>query len=425
MSKDNIPRLVLFALAGAIAGLMVFAMLNPQMAAEEAQNRYRMVDPSQLSEQLVQAILSSMLLGVTLASMVGGMLTIANEIGSPAKRVGIRTLYAAALGAAVGAVSACIAEVIFAALCMSLSFVGVIIGRTVGWSFMGAGGGIGVGYVLGGWPRAKMGMIGGAIGGGVGGMMFDLLAFMTDGGSVSRLFGFLAIGMVAGGAIAYVEEVAKQNWVTIMSGSREGRTYILTKPSTEIGRDELADIPLFGDPSIAKQHARLNLHDFRVVLQPTGGGCLVNGSPAGGVELRDGDVLGIGRICLRFNQKAHKYVYAPRPQFGPVAFSHPQSPNTGTITLAVISGPYAGQYYQSGPGVLRIGREADSSIGLAQDVKVSRNHAEISWDGSNWSVRDVGSTNGLWVNGDRVMYRLLAIGDQIGIGQTVFRVDGV
>lgn len=440
MSKDNVPRLVLFALAGTVAGLIVFAMLNPQMVAEETNDQHRRADVSELGDMISAAMLHSMLLGLTLAPLIGGMLTIANEMGSPIKRVAIKTSSAAAIGAAVGVGASAIAQMLFWALILMLPVIGVVIGRTLAWALIGVGSGVAVGYVLGGWPRARMGMIGGAIGGGVGGMMFDLLAFMTDGGSVSRLFGFLVIGMVTGAAIAYVEEVAKQNWVTILSGSREGRTYILTKSSTTVGRDELADIPLFGDPSIAKQHARLNLSHHRVMLQSTGGPCLVNGATAAGAELRDGDVVAIGRMSLRFNQKADKYAQflARSPQFNAPVVRHPQFANTGptalpsvpssatgTITLSVISGPYAGQCYQSGPGLLKIGREADSSINLVQDLKISRNHAEISWDGANWSARDAGSTNGLWVNGERVMYRLLAIGDQIGIGQTVFRVDGV
>jgi pSer/pThr/pTyr-binding forkhead associated (FHA) protein len=286
-------------------------------------------------------------------------------------------------------------------------------------------------------------MLGGFIGGGIGGLLFDLVSVITQGGSASRFFGFIIMGAVTGAAVAMAEEVAKQSWVTVLTGAREGKSYILSKTTTSLGRDELADIPLFGDPRIAKQHALLKLDRHMVILQPVGGHVMVNGSPSpAGAELKDGDILGIGQMALRINRKAGYYASATyQKPFDALAHSHPQFPTpqtfgapsaaqpmtvcTGTITLAVVAGPYANQSYQSGPGILRIGRDAGCTIGLPQDVKLSRTHADIQWDGTNWSVRDLNSSNGLWVNGVRVAYRLLSIGDQIGVGQSVFRVDSL
>lgn len=50
-------------------------------------------------------------------------------------------------------------------------------------------------------------------------------------------------------------------------------------------------------------------------------------------------------------------------------------------------------------GKLVVGREEG---GLPDDERLSRRHAEISWDGRKWIIRDLGSRNGTNVDGDRV-----------------------
>ena len=94
------------------------------------------------------------------------------------------------------------------------------------------------------------------------------------------------------------------------------------------------------------------------------------------------------------------------------------------MVLSVVSGPHQGQSFSFGPGTIQIGREAGCDVLLPEDSMVSRNHAQISWTGSNWSIADLASTNGLFVNGARVTQQTLNVGDQIKVGQTTLRVDG-
>jgi FHA domain len=65
------------------------------------------------------------------------------------------------------------------------------------------------------------------------------------------------------------------------------------------------------------------------------------------------------------------------------------------------------------------------SIGASQRCKlrlidtshrVSREHAELSWQGSHWVLRDLGSKNGLWVDGQRCQTLSVRPGLEIGIG---------
>ncbi len=67
---------------------------------------------------------------------------------------------------------------------------------------------------------------------------------------------------------------------------------------------------------------------------------------------------------------------------------------------------------------VRIGRGSANEIVL-QDTQASRHHAEISRQGDQFFIRDLDSTNGTFVNGERVTGpRLLKPGDQIRIGET-------
>jgi hypothetical protein len=64
-----------------------------------------------------------------------------------------------------------------------------------------------------------------------------------------------------------------------------------------------------------------------------------------------------------------------------------------------------------------IGRSRECEIQIA-DPNVSRQHAELRHEGDTWVVVDLGSTNGIEVNGRRVKRATLEQGDRISLGQT-------
>jgi pSer/pThr/pTyr-binding forkhead associated (FHA) protein len=83
--------------------------------------------------------------------------------------------------------------------------------------------------------------------------------------------------------------------------------------------------------------------------------------------------------------------------------------------LVVERGPRAGLTWLLEPGTTSIGRGADQDIFL-DDVTVSRRHAEITV-GDGASIKDAGSTNGIYVNGERLDESRLTAGDEIMIGK--------
>jgi hypothetical protein len=73
---------------------------------------------------------------------------------------------------------------------------------------------------------------------------------------------------------------------------------------------------------------------------------------------------------------------------------------------------------------LTIGRSRDCEVMVA-DPNVSRRHAEVRRDGNHWVIADLGSTNGIKVNGRRVDRAQLEPGDRITLGLTelTFELD--
>jgi two-component system, NtrC family, sensor kinase len=84
--------------------------------------------------------------------------------------------------------------------------------------------------------------------------------------------------------------------------------------------------------------------------------------------------------------------------------------------LTVIRGARTGHQFPIGEGKRKIGRETNCDIHFS-DTETSRNHAEVEWrDGAFW-LRDLGSSNGTFVNDSRVAECALRNGDRIQIGR--------
>ena len=97
----------------------------------------------------------------------------------------------------------------------------------------------------------------------------------------------------------------------------------------------------------------------------------------------------------------------------------------GQALLVVQRGPNAGSKFLIDKDVTAAGRHPESDIFL-DDVTVSRRHAEVRRHEGSFSVRDLGSLNGTYVNRERVDETELASGDELQIGKfkVVFTLPG-
>src|SRR5258707_767286 len=97
------------------------------------------------------------------------------------------------------------------------------------------------------------------------------------------------------------------------------------------------------------------------------------------------------------------------------------------FALRFISGKYQGGEFPLRPHrEIVIGRSSDLDMVLVEDM-VSRKHAKITTDEKVVSIQDLGSTNGTFVNGEKIRKVDLKDGDRILIGTSIIKlvyVDG-
>jgi len=86
--------------------------------------------------------------------------------------------------------------------------------------------------------------------------------------------------------------------------------------------------------------------------------------------------------------------------------------------LEIIQGPDSGRTFILEGNEYHMGRHAQCEIVL-NDAEVSRRHLKISQAGDDWIVDDLGSTNGTWLNGQRITKQKISPGDRVEIGETV------
>jgi S1-C subfamily serine protease len=96
------------------------------------------------------------------------------------------------------------------------------------------------------------------------------------------------------------------------------------------------------------------------------------------------------------------------------------------LALHIASGSRAGQRATFTQSVIVAGRHPDSELRFdaQRDLDVSTRHAEFRSDGDTWIVRDLGSTNGTFVNGRKISAStVLGVGDVVSLGAEGPRVE--
>jgi pSer/pThr/pTyr-binding forkhead associated (FHA) protein len=95
---------------------------------------------------------------------------------------------------------------------------------------------------------------------------------------------------------------------------------------------------------------------------------------------------------------------------------------TAQWALRFISGKYQGGEFPLRPHrEIIIGRSSDLDMVLVEDM-VSRKHAKITTDENAVTIQDLGSTNGTFVNGEKVRKADLKDGDRILIGTSIIKI---
>ncbi|MEP7121861.1 MAG: DUF4388 domain-containing protein, partial [Byssovorax sp.] len=99
----------------------------------------------------------------------------------------------------------------------------------------------------------------------------------------------------------------------------------------------------------------------------------------------------------------------------------PKASPSRTLALRFISGKYQGGEFPLGaqPEII-VGRSSELDMVLVEDM-VSRRHARIAC-GEQIVIEDLGSTNGTFVNGEKIKKATLKEGDRVLIGTSILKV---
>ena len=199
----------------------------------------------------------------------------------------------------------------------------------------------------------------------------------------------------------------------------------LAEPGITIGSDSVSTLVIDG-PDVRGFHADVRVGADGAWVKEVGaaGGTLVNGKALDGeVPLRPGDVLSVGGRELEVVESRGDAGAGPRDAAGSPA-DEPAGDTlpAGTWGLHALTGPLAGRSFALQAKTV-VGRAEDCDISIPE-ARLSREHAQLVLAGELLSMRDLGSSNGTFHNGERVERALLAVGDTVAFDKVEFRVIG-
>jgi pSer/pThr/pTyr-binding forkhead associated (FHA) protein len=242
-----------------------------------------------------------------------------------------------------------------------------------------------------------------------------------DAGGVRLVFGDLR----ARGATAHISGVTDDELALLLSDApgeptadSGGRLITLATGSTTaipvggvvIGRDADCDVVLAGR-EVSRRHATIRPSIQGYLLTDTSTtGTYVNRRRVNGTQvLGMGDVIRIGDEELRFEADAATFEPAAelRPRStAPLPVPTPSVPLTATprllATLEIINeGLLKGTRFRLERPIANVGRNPQNDVKLDDDT-VSGSHATLTRRTSGWVLLDHGSTNGTYINGERI-----------------------
>ncbi len=301
-----VGRVILFTVAGALAGLFTWAWIDVFRFTPIPDTVRQLTATEQRNYQLA---------GMTWGAALGVLLGIADNLAQGQRDWLKVILIGWVVGLVAGVLGLNFGGALFSVLYSypaknPMHFFGNVVARALGWALIGALAGTADGWRKLSARVGRNGFLGGLVGGLLGGTTFEIVPYLMPGinpGPTARFFGFLITGAMIGLFIALVQQLLKEAWIRVILGRNEGKEILIEKADTKIGRSELSDIALFGDPSIAKTHATIATRPgggWTLTDTSGGAGVLVNGARISEQALlKSGDEIQVGSKLLVFYEK--------------------------------------------------------------------------------------------------------------------------
>ena len=206
--------------------------------------------------------------------------------------------------------------------------------------------------------------------------------------------------------------------------------FILNKPLVTLGRATTNDIVL-AEGRVSRNHAQVICTDEGISLADlnSSNGILVNGQRVKDAKIRAGESFQIGGFTLQYLSSAED-VHEEATMINSESeleltlnqMTVPISLNETSLPRLVVHAPDKTWEILLVDDSYSIGRTDGNDL-ILDYQKISRNHAAVERKGRDFILRDLNSTNGTRVDGDRIEQYRLQNGDtfQIGPTQIVFK----
>ena len=207
--------------------------------------------------------------------------------------------------------------------------------------------------------------------------------------------------------------------ISVNRDGSDGQEHRITEESWDLGQT-VGHICFVDDPYLGPRHCR---------LYKEGGAWLVRDlNSCNGVYLRlrepvmigGGDYMLLGKEVLRFDLAGdHERSMIPAVQQGVLIFGSPHRNPWGRLQQYTVAGVFSDCFHLHQPQVV-IGRE-EGDLLFTDDQFMSRRHLQITLDGDQAWVEDLGSSNGTFL---RIREpKVLIDGDLIRIGDQLLRFE--
>ncbi|HET8730811.1 MAG TPA: FHA domain-containing protein [Moraxellaceae bacterium] len=194
----------------------------------------------------------------------------------------------------------------------------------------------------------------------------------------------------------------------------------LVDPRISIGRDKSNSL-VINDEGVSVFHAEIRQEDGKVFIWDSGSvnGTFVNGEKVTGKrEIQAGDVIRFHLIDVQIVDPSK----GPAPALPEAIKRELEKPALPQWQVKAMTGTISGKMFLV-DGTKIIGRDAGCDI-VISGAHVSRRHAELTMRGGKLWVKDLGSSNGTFVNGKRTEEVQLRNGDEVKFDAMTFKVVG-
>lgn len=194
----------------------------------------------------------------------------------------------------------------------------------------------------------------------------------------------------------------------------------LVDPRISIGRDKSNSV-VINDEGVSVFHAELRQEDGKLFVWDSGSvnGTFVNGEKITGKrEVNAGDVIRFYQVDVQIVDPSK----GPAPALPDAVKRELEKPAIPQWQLKAMTGTISGKMYLI-DGTKIIGRDPGCDLVIAGS-HVSRRHAELTIRSGKLWVKDLGSSNGSFVNGKRNDETALKNGDEVKFDAMTFKVVG-